>query len=287
MPTTTAKQKENVKVIRELQNIIKLQKPIDESILKSIGIDTSIKSQDFRNIRITYDSWNGFKVSLVDETCDLDGNSIASNQKLVSRVKNLFENGKYQIQFRDLLDLNIWTPAKKIQLGNILLRNYSDFLFTREYYDIQIIDENKNIDNLWKDKAINSDRVLDVLNYFNISVKQFSKMKELELNKLLEAHFKTHFETVKKGGTSNQGLIDLIIGTNHNYGIELKLAKELSKASVSQRAIGQIELYTKQFNGNFMLIIAGLQSEKNEKTIGELVKKAKECKCQYYYLEAL
>lgn len=28
MPTTTAKQKENTKLIRELQNIIKLQKPM-------------------------------------------------------------------------------------------------------------------------------------------------------------------------------------------------------------------------------------------------------------------
>lgn len=287
MSSKNPKTNENVKTIKDLQNLVISQKTIDEVALRSIGIDPKIKYQEFKNIRLSYDSWNGIKLTLLDETCDLDGIPISTNQKLISRVKNLYENEKYEIPFKDLLELNIWTPAKKIVLGNILLRNYSDFLFTREYYEIQIIDENKNIDNLWKDKAINSDIILDVLNKFHLSAKQFASMKELELNKLLQVHFKTYFETVKKGGPSNQGLIDLIIGSNHNYGIELKLAKELSKASASQRAIGQIELYTKQFKGNFMLIIAGLSSEKNEKTITELVKKAKDCKCQYYYLNVL
>jgi hypothetical protein len=111
-------------------------------------------------------------------------------------------------------------------------------------------------------------------------------MKELDLNKLLEIQFKKYFETVKKGGTSNQGLIDLILGANHNYGVEIKMAKELNKPSASQRAIGQIELYTKQFNGNFMLLIAGLPEEKNQKPILELVTKAKSCKSNYYYLDA-
>ena len=63
-------------------------------------------------------------------------------------------------------------------------------------------------------------------------------------------------------------------------------AKELTKASASQKAIGQIELYTRQFKGNFMLIVAGLVSNKNDKSVAEVVRKAKDCQAKYYFLEA-
>lgn len=286
MGATVIKEKENLKLIGEVQNLVKAGKDINEKVLKALGIDPEVKSQDFRNIRITNDFWSGITVSIIDPTKDLDGKPIADNKKLVSRVKNFLENGTKKIKFADLTELNIFTPAKEIMLGNIRLKNYSDLLIKYDYFEIQLIDENKNIDGLWKDNAINLNRVLDVLHTFDFSAKEYSKMKELDLNKLLEAQFKKYFETVKKGGTSNQGLIDLILGANHNYGIEIKLAKELNKASASQRAIGQIELYTKQFNGNFMLLIAGLPEEKNQKPILELVNKAKSCKSNYYFLDA-
>lgn len=283
---TETKQKENTKLIEDIQSLVKTGKTVDEKVLKALGIDTTLKSQDFRNIRISTDFWNGITVSIIDETKDLDGNPIADNKKLVSRVKNFLENGTKKIKFTDLTELNIFTPTKEIILGNIRLKNNSDFLIKYDHFDIQIIDENKNIDGLWKDSAITLKRVLDVLHKFDFSAKDYAKMKELDLNKLLEIQFKKYFETVKKGGTSNQGLIDLILGANHNYGVEIKMAKELNKPSASQRAIGQIELYTKQFNGNFMLLIAGLPEEKNQKPILELVTKAKSCKSNYYYLDA-
>lgn len=277
---------EIIKITKDLQSLIKLGKKLNEQSLKNIGIDISIKSQDFNNLRISNDFWNGLKVSVINETNDLDNNPIANNKKLISRVKNLLENDKRTINFSDLIDLNIWTPAKQIRLGNIQLKKNEDIFSTNDFYEISLINDKKNIDGLWIDSAINSDRILDALHKFDLLEGQLKKMKELDLNKELELHLKKHFETIKKGGTSNQGLIDLIIGSNHNYGIEIKLAKELGKASASQKAIGQIELYTRQFNGNFMVIIAGLSSEKNEKSVLEVIRKAKDCKSLFYFLEA-
>lgn len=110
-------------------------------------------------------------------------------------------------------------------------------------------------------------------------------MKELDLNKELEDHFRKHFMIEKRGGRSNEGDIDLIIGANHDYGIKLKLAKELTKANISQKTICQIELYTRQFKGRFMLIVAGSEMDKNYKFVSEVVRKAKNNNCAYYYLE--
>jgi hypothetical protein len=277
--------KQNAEFIQGLQALLLSDNTVDNAALRKIGIDTTVKSQQFGNVKITNDFWNGLSVSLVDNQRDLDGNLISSNKKLIGRVKNLFENGTKRISVSELKDMNIWNPAKEIPIGNIMLKNYSDFLFSYDYYEIKIIDEKKNIDGLWKDSVISTTTVLDVLHKFDIATSRLLKMKELDLNKDLECHFRQHFMTVKKGGRSNEGDIDLIIGTNHNYGIELKLAKELTKANISQKAIGQIELYTRQFKGNFMLIIAGSEMDKNDKFVSEVVRKARNSNCAYYYLE--
>lgn len=278
--------KENLRLVRDLQALLLSNTKADEKALQKIGIDTEIKSQEFRNIRIKNDFWNGITIEVIDDMKDLDGNLISENKKLISRVKNLCENGTKKIKTKELADLNIWNPSKEIVLGNLRLKNQSDFLFTYDHYDIQIVDNKKNIDGLWIDSVISTDRILDVLKKYSVSAKKIASMKELDLNKELEVLLKQYFETVKKGGRSNQGDIDLIIGSNHNYGIELKLAREISKAAACQKAIGQIEQYTRQFKGNFMLIVAGKTSEKNEKGVSDVVKKAKDCKCTYYYIHA-
>jgi hypothetical protein len=216
----------------------------------------------------------------------LDGVLICENKKFISRVKNLLENGINKISISEFSNYNIWKPAKELIIGNIKLREASDILFTHDYYEILINDKAKNMDGLWLDSEISTERILKVLSSFELSADVLLKMKELDLNKELEFHFKKHFETVKKGGRSNQGDIDLILGSNHNYGIELKLARELTKASSSQKAIGQIEMYTRQFNGNFMLLVAGENSEKNDKAVAEVVRKAKDCNSSYFFIEA-
>jgi len=280
------KQKENTKQIKDLQTLLLSNKKADEKALQGIGIDTTIKTQEFRNVKVVNDFWNGLTVEVIDDQKDLDGNLIADNKKLISRVKNLMENGNKKLKITELSELNIWNPAKDIVLGNLRLKNFSDFLFSYDHYEIQIIDDKKNIDGLWLDNVITTDRILDVLKKYDLTAKRLANMNELDLNKDLEVLFRQYFETVKKGGRSNQGDIDLILGSNHNYGIELKLARELTKAAASQKAIGQIELYTRQFKGNFMLIVAGKSSEKNDKSVSEVVRKAKDCKCTYYFIEA-
>jgi hypothetical protein len=280
------KQKVITKVPKELKTLVLSNKNINEKALQEIGIDTRIKSQEFGNIRIKYDSWNGVSIDVVDNKRDLDGNLIAENKKLTARLKNLFENKTRKIKAAELSEFNIWKPSKELVFGNLKIRDHSDFLIKYDYYELYIIDEKKNTDGLWLDSAITYDRIADVLKHFDLSVKELAKKKELDLNKDLEILLKQHFETVKKGGRSNQGDIDLIIGSNHNYGIEIKLAREISKAAACQKAIGQIELYTRQFKGNFMVLIAGLPSEKNDKSVAEVIRKAKDCNCKCYYLEA-
>lgn len=282
----TTKTKENTKLVKDLQALLLSNRKVDEKALQSINIDTTLKTQEYRNVKITNDFWNGLTVSVIDNLKDLDGNPISENKKLILRVKNLFENGTNKIKVKELSDLNIWNPAKEIVLGNLRLKNFSDFLISYDYYEIQVIDNKKNIDGLWLDSVITTDRILDVMHKFDFTERQYSRLTEVELNKELELHFKKYFETVKKGGRSNQGDIDLILGSGHNYGIELKLAKAVKNIKKAQEAMGQIEMYTRQFKGNFMLIIAGLSSEKSEKAISELVRKAKDCKSNYYYLEA-
>ena len=278
--------KENIELIRKLQQFLLTDEKIDEDSLKKIGVDTTKKSQEFRNIKITNDFWTGLTVDVIDDLKDLDGRPINENKTLITRVKNLYQNDKKQISILELAELNIWNSSKDIVLGNLRLKNQSDFLFSYDYYDIEIIDKKKNIDGLWLDDVITHDRILDALKVYSLTAERLSNMKELDLNKDLEILLKSYFETVKKGGRSNQGDIDIILGSNHNYGIEIKLAREISKAGASQKAIGQIELYTRQFKGNFMLIVAGKTTEKNEKSVADVVRKAKDCGCAYYYIDA-
>jgi hypothetical protein len=278
--------KENIELIRKLQQFLLTDEKIDEDSLKKIGVDTTKKSQEFRNIKITNDFWTGLTVNVIDDLKDLDGRPINENKTLITRVKNLYQNDKKQISILELAELNIWNSSKDIVLGNLRLKNQSDFLFSYDYYDIEIVDKKKNIDGLWLDDVITHDRILDALKVYSLTAERLSNMKELDLNKDLEILLKSYFETVKKGGRSNQGDIDIILGSNHNYGIEIKLAREISKAGASQKAIGQIELYTRQFKGNFMLIVAGKTTEKNEKSVADVVRKAKDCGCAYYYIDA-
>ena len=132
---------------------------------------------------------------------------------------------------------------------------------------------------------INTERILDVLKDFTINSKDLSKISELDLNKLLENHFKKYFENIKKGGTSDKGLIDLIVG-DLKYGIELKLARELKKTTQADRALGQIDRYMEKFGANFMVVIAGNDDDKKEKSVQDLIKKIRSGKGTYYYLEA-
>lgn len=275
-------QKINDKALKGLQEVLlsgKITIPKDK--LVSLGVDTTISKQEFKNIILEKDFLGFWNLSVKNNLHDLDGNPITENKKLLQIIKAHYENGKI-LKYQELYNLNIYTPKINFKIGNFVL---DCFLSLNSSYTISLIDSSKNVDNLWIDKAINNDKILLVLNKFNISKSVLEKTKELDLNKMLEEHFKSFFATIKKGGTSNKGLIDLILGDNV-YGIELKLARELKKSDQADRAKGQIDRYKEEFKSNFMMVIAGSSEEKKEKNVQDLIKKFKETNTSYYYIEA-
>ncbi|MDD5571833.1 MAG: hypothetical protein PHD97_11855 [Bacteroidales bacterium] len=273
---------QNTKALKTFQEMMISRKTtVSRNVLKSLDIDTSNSTQEFGNILLKKDFFGDWSLSIKNDLNDLDGNPISENKKLIQIIKAHYENKK-NLKFQELHNLNIWTPKTNIKIGNFVI---DSFLSLNSSYTIELIDKNKNVDNLWIDKAINSDRIFSVINLFNISKSELDKMKELDLNKLLEDHFKLYFATVKKGGTSNKGLIDLILGDNV-FGIELKLARELKNTGKAFLAIGQIDHYKEEFKNNFMMVIAGSTDEKKEKSVQDLIKKLKETNTSYYYMEA-
>ncbi len=276
-----AKTKINTKALKGFQDkIIKRKTSVSKDELAAFGIDTSISAQEFGNILLKKDFLGLWEISLKNTLHDLDGNPISENKKLLQIVKAHFESNKKEIRFEELWNLNIWTPKSELKLGNFRL-----YSFLSSYYNIELIDKSKTVDNLWIDSVIDKDKVFDTINKFHILKKDLEKMKEFDLNKKLEEHFKQYFATVKKNGTSNKGLVDLILGDN-KFGIELKLGKELKKTDQSDRANGQAERYKEEFKNNFMLLIAGSVDEKKEKALQDLLKKLKDKNILYYYIEA-
>jgi hypothetical protein len=275
--------KENIKVIQFFQDKIKNNKSISIKDLDNLQIDNNIINQKYRNIILKKDFFGDWVIEIINPDLDLDGNSISDNKKLISRLKALWENNIKAIKFSELIEMNILPSKASLLILNFKLTNNS-FLVSNEYYDISIVDKSKSIDGLFLDNAINTDSILDVLKHFTISAQELAKISELQLNKILEEHFKNYFQNVKKGGASDKGLIDLIIG-DLVYGIELKLARELKDTAESDRAKGQIDRYMDKFGNNFMVIIAGSDTEKKEKTIQDLIKKIKKNKGAIYYLE--
>lgn len=277
MATTTT----NTKALKALQEkIIKRKIDCSKDELTSLCIDLSISNQEFGNVILKKDFLGLWSISLKNELHDLDGKPISENKKLIQIIKANFESGKKELKFQELWNLNIWTSKSELKIGNFRL-----YSFLTSYYNIELIDKNRSVDNLWADSVIDKDKVFEVIHKFNVANNDLAKMKELELNKLLEVHFKNFFSTVKKGGTSNKGLVDIVLGDN-KFGIELKLARELKKSDQADRAYGQADRYKEEFKSNFMLLIAGSLDEKGEKSVGDLLKKLQKQNIFYYYIEA-
>jgi hypothetical protein len=132
---------------------------------------------------------------------EIDGNPIIHNTKLIHRIHSLWEAGKKEIKFSELIKHNVFTSTSEIKIGNILLSNY---LGIDKSYDISLIDKEKNIEDKWLDSAVTMDRVIDILMDFHYGQKLL-ELPEVPLNKVLEVYFKEHFESVKKSDTSNKG----------------------------------------------------------------------------------
>ena len=283
-------------IMKELKNLL-IRNSIDvitKDDLEGIGIDVSKGTQKFGNIEISDSFFGGLEIKIVDSKKDLEGNLLTKNKDLLQKIKNTLSNGSYEINQEELKEYGVFSIDDELVIGNVklydqTLSNLISSIFSSvKYYTIELIDEDRNAGGLWKDDLITKKNVLKVLNSFKIQKDVFDNLSEVQLNKELEDHFRKYFENVKKGGRSLKGDIDLLLGSNYEYGIELKLAKKLLQSSSCDRAVGQIENYTKDFNkSNFMLIIAGDSEYEYEKNIKRVSAKAKECNCDYYYLKPI
>lgn len=276
--TTT---KENVKGIKAIQErLIQGKKEIKKEELEALGFDTSKRRFEVRNIEVERDIlFDKYYLSIIDKQKDLDGNLISQNAKLYHRIHAIYEGGKREFPFSELLSFNILPLASEIKFGNILLSNYMGI---DKSYDITMVDKERNIDNKWLDNSVTMTKVLDTLTNFQYDRKML-ELVEVPLNKELEKYFKEHFESVKKSDTSNKGLIDLTIGKDKNkIAIELKLSRKLKLANESQKCRGQIEDYHKQFGNKLILVIAGLKSEMDDKYVSAVVDKATSLGIKYY-----
>ena len=278
--------KENIKLIKELQELLKNGKTkLDDDFVAKYKID-ELKNLVFRNIELEENFWGRYVITIIDEENDLDGNDFSENKELVKKLKTLWNNDIYEIEFDFFTKLNIVTPATRLKVGNFLLKakeSLLDWNISDNCYNISIYDDEKNVDDLWTDEAITKDRIIDVLHNFEFNDVIYNKNSETKLNTLLEKYFKKFFENVKKSSNSNKGLIDLVIGENNDFGIEMKLARELKKPDQCDRAVGQFSRYTEEFEDDFLIVVFGTIEEKNEKYVKVLHKKAG--KSRYYYKE--
>ena len=283
-------------ILKKLKNLLIHNdiSEIDKDHLEEIGIDISKGSQKFGNVEISNSFFGGLEIDIMDSKKDLDGNPLSNNKELLQKIKNTLNNGSNEINQEELKEYGVFEIEDELVIGNVKLYDQkianfiNSLISSTKTYTIELINEDKNAGGLWKDDLINKKNVLKVLHSFKIEKDEFDELTEVQLNKKLEQHFRESFENVKKGGRSLKGDIDLLLGSNYEYGIELKLANKLLSSASCDRAVGQIENYTKDFNkGNFMLVIAGDSQYEYEKNVKRVIAKAKDCNCDLYYLKPL
>jgi hypothetical protein len=283
-------------IVKKLKNWL-IHNSINDVTVKDldeIGIDTSKSNQVIGNVEISNSFIWGPKIKVIDPKKDLECNLLSKNKDLLQKIKNTTYNGKYEINQDELREYGVFSIEDELIIDNVKLYDepisnlISSFVSNVKTYKIELVDGDKNAGGQWKDDLINKKNVLKVLNSFKIEKNEFDELTEVQLNKKLEDHFRKYFENVKKGGRALKGEIDLLLGSKLDYGIELKLAKKLLSSSSCDRAVGQIENYTEEFDGgNFMLVIAGDSEYEYEKNIKRVQTKAKDCDCDYYYLKPI
>ena len=278
--------KENIKLINDLQKLYKKGEfKLKSDFIKKYKIE-NLKNLIFRNLKISKSLFGSFSIVIINELDDLNGVKISKNSKLNKRLRELWNSEITEINFSELSKLDISTPAQKIEIGNFHLQlrdPIREWHLNSECYKIKILDSKKNSDNLMKDSNITKEKIISILNDFTFNLNIYTKNNEVKINNLLEKHFRKYFLNVRRSSLSNKGLIDLVIGEDNNFGIEIKLARELLKSNQCDRAIGQHIRYSEEFNDNFLIIIFGTLDEKSEKYVQYFFKKVG--KPNYYYKE--
>lgn len=259
---------------------------IQPETLEKLGIDISKKKIEMGNLVLKKDLWptNKYSINLLDKKKDLDGIPLNEHVKLLTRIQKLWDQGEKKIPYDDLQKLKIWTPITNIKIGNFEL--YSSIL-NGNNFTIALIDENKDGYGRWIDKAVDHKKIVKVLDAYKFTKNQLKTYKETTLNAELEKHFRKYFDNANKSKGNLKGIFDLEIG-NMSYVIEIKLSSSAKKTGESDRAYGQMKRYLGEFKSkNYMLLIAGDASDKQDSNIKTLKKAAeKEFGVNFYFMDA-
>lgn len=261
------------------------KRSISFSDIKMLGIKEMEKTIAIGNLRLERkDFFESYSISLLDEEKDLDGLPIQDNKKLFGRLMTLWEEGKTQFYFDEMKKLNIYTSKLVIEIKNFRLSSIG--LLRTHHYAISLIDDERDPDGRWFDKATTVQRVLNELESFSSSPDAHKKegVLEKELFNFLRDRFHTLQRQVYIGGGGKALKIDLDIADGQ-IGLELKLAESLLDSTEKQRLIGQIHDYTtKRYKPeNFILVVAGDDRFRSDPTIRELRDLAR-AKSHFFYL---
>jgi hypothetical protein len=148
----------------------------------------------------------------------------------------------------------------------------------------------RNKEGKIKDTELTSENFLKELEGFEMKVVLDRKkgFTEKDVQKELETFFKKHFETVYREYTLegfNAKAIDFDLGQG-KIGIEVKLAREAIKEANWDRALGQLGKYAKKkySNKNLIVIVAGMQSEKDDHKLKEFKKDIEDNNAIYHFI---
>ena len=256
---------------------------VDSKLLSKFGLKEEKRIDISENLFFTRDFLGNYSCNLKDSSDDVFGSPIKENSKLIAKVLKLWSADKRKITVEELMEVGIFTNESSFKVGeNIML---SSFLGFKNYFSIDVDNDEKDLEGKWIDEYVTVDKVRDALIKFDYNKKRLT-LKEVPLNKELEIYLKEHFCTVKKSGMSAQGEHDLIIGSGkHTVAIELKLSREIKDSGKHHTAIGQIDTYSKAFNSNLLVVVAGIRSEQQEFYVKKVIEKAKEVRAKWMFLE--
>lgn len=265
--------KQSIKAINQLNKLLLAKKKqVKTSELVKIGIKIPSKKFQVNNIELEKNIIaDSYYLTVIDGLKDLNGNQIADNKKLQTKVLSNWHAGKNKISKKELLNFGIVSSDQDIDILNLKL---SCLFGLTNFYEIQIIDPNKSGEGQWIESAVSMKRVVDALLEFPYS-KAHLKLNEVSLNKEIETFLKTRFESVTRSTTTNKGLLDLTIGGGKKtIAVEMKLAKQLITSLKSDACIGQLERYMEQFGESLLFLVAGQSADMKNKFVEKCFKAA-------------
>jgi len=228
-------------------------------------------------------SGGGYRISLVDKAKDVNGIQIDEKLDLLRRLISIWENGGTYIDYKETKKMNIYTSLDPIKIGNFVLTQSVKY----NKYSIKLRDNKKDCRNRWEDNYTTISKVINAIKKLEDDLKIVKS--ESALQKLILNHLTQIFHSVKKevsiGGKSTK--IDIEVG--NRIGVELKMAKSLSKSAEFQRCIGQVTHdYLKKYSKEYLiLIVAGNKKMRTSNEVKDIRKVIHKQDSEFYYLEIL